>query len=130
RDRLLKQHGELEQRVLATGAASPDEAVNYLAASDLLLQPYGDGVSSRRTSLMAGLALGLPIVTTDGPLSEPLWHEHGAVALAPAGDDDAIVAATVVLLQETVRKRLGEKAHLFYQRNFSVEQLIRKLRSG
>ena len=119
-----------EPRILATGPLAPEDAVNSLAASDLLLQPYLDGVSSRRTSVMAGLALGLPIVTTEGPLSEPVWREGGAVALVPVADPDALVASSLVLLQqEAKRKQLGQAARLFYRRHFSVERVIHSLRS-
>ncbi len=130
RQQILKEHAMLEQRILATGPLAPEDAVNSLAASDLLLQPYIEGVSSRRTSVMAGLALGLPIVTTEGPLSEPVWREGGAVALVPALDPDALVASSLVLLQqEAKRKQLGHAAGLFYRRHFSVERVIHSLRS-
>ena len=36
----------------------------HVRACDVLAQPYPDGISSRRTSAMAGLALGVPVVTT------------------------------------------------------------------
>ena len=58
----------------------------YLAACDVLIQPFPDGISARRTSAMAGLALGLPIVTTQGQLTDSVWVASSAVALAPAGD--------------------------------------------
>jgi len=130
RQEILKEHAGLEPRILATGPLAPEDAVNSLAATDLLLQPYIDGVSSRRTSVMAGLALGLPIVTTEGPLSEPVWREGGAVALVPAAEPDALVASSLVLLQqEAKRKQLGQAASLFYRRHFSVERVIHSLRS-
>ncbi len=54
-----------------------------------MIQPYPDGISSRRTSAMAGLALGLPIVSTSGHLTETIWAEHAAVVLTPIGDHGA-----------------------------------------
>ena len=47
-----------------------------------LIQPYPDGVTSRRTSVMACLSQGRAVVTTAGRLTEPLWPASGAVALA------------------------------------------------
>jgi glycosyltransferase involved in cell wall biosynthesis len=130
RDRILRQHGGLDERIFATGPLPPEDAANWLTASDILLQPYVDGVSSRRTSAMAGLALGLPIVTTEGFLSEPVWREGDAVVLAPAGDKDALFASSAMLLrQENTRKRLRDAARSFYYRHFSVERVIRSLRS-
>ena len=73
----------LRGRLVAPGELPEPELAAHLAACDLLVQPYPDGVSGRRTSLMGGLALGIPVVTTEGALTEPLWRETGAVALAP-----------------------------------------------
>jgi glycosyltransferase involved in cell wall biosynthesis len=130
RDQVLKEYGVLEQRIFATGSLSHQDAANYLAASDMLLQPYIDGVSGRRGSIMAGLALGLPIVTTEGCLSEPVWREGGAVVLVPAGDDNALVGSSMVLLQrEAMRRQLGHAARLFYRRHFAIERVIQSLRS-
>ena len=44
-----------------------------------MLQPYPDGVSSRRTTVTSLLAHGCAVVTTRGPLTEGLWQESGAV---------------------------------------------------
>src|SRR5262249_50941916 len=52
RDQILKQYGELKQRIFATGSLSHEDAANCLAASDMLFQPYVDGISSRRGSVM------------------------------------------------------------------------------
>ena len=62
-----------------------------------------DGVTTRRTSVMAALANGVPIVSTAGALTEAVWRETGAVALAPASDARAIGAAVVALLQRSGR---------------------------
>src|SRR5262249_9147240 len=81
--RLEREHPALQGRLIAPGELDERTLVDFLASCDVLVQTYPDGASTRRTSLMAGLALGLPIVTTLGPLSEPLWQESGAVFLAP-----------------------------------------------
>jgi glycosyltransferase involved in cell wall biosynthesis len=130
RDHLLKENSELSDRIFATGTLCPQEAASCLAASDILLQPYVDGVSSRRGSVMAGLALGLPIVTTEGSFSETVWREGGAVVLAPAGDPDTLVAASLRLLRdEGTRKQLGPAARIFYDRHFSLERTVQRLRA-
>ena len=55
RERFAGEHPDLAGRVLATGDLSAEEVSAHLAACDLLLQPYPDGASCRRTSLMSGL---------------------------------------------------------------------------
>src|SRR5262249_59264800 len=85
-------HPGLVNRLHATGPLPADAVAGYLAACDLLLQPFPDGVSTRRTSVMAGLALGLPIVTSDGPATEPIWRKEPAVVLAPAASAAELLA--------------------------------------
>jgi hypothetical protein len=48
---------EHSSRVTATGVVSHVALASYVAACDVLVQPYPDGVSSRRTTAMAGLHL-------------------------------------------------------------------------
>src|SRR5205823_2453640 len=59
RDRFAGEHPDLVGRVTATGEVGLAEVAAHLSACDLLLQPFVDGASCRRTSLMSGLALGV-----------------------------------------------------------------------
>ncbi|MFH1923323.1 MAG: glycosyltransferase [Planctomycetota bacterium] len=120
----------LNGRVHATGELPPEQLAAYLAACDVLVQPYPDGVSSRRTTVMAGLALGLPIVTTEGFLTEPIWRETKAVELAPATSPDKLAASAEALLADPLRRvELGARAKSAYATAFAVERTIEKLRS-
>jgi hypothetical protein len=77
---------------------------------------------------MAGLALGLPLVTTRGRATEPVW-EHGLVALAPE-DPRALVATVERLLADPeARRRLGAAGRAGYQEHFTLEQTVRALRA-
>jgi glycosyltransferase involved in cell wall biosynthesis len=127
---LQQAHPELRGRLAAPGALPADEAAACLAACDLLVQPYPDGASSRRGSLMAGLALGLPIVTIEGSLTEPLWREAEAVSLAPAGPVETLAAVCENLLADPGRRaELAARARSLYQERFSLACLIRTLRA-
>ena len=68
---LLARHPEWRGRVHATGYLSPDLLDTHLTACDVLMQPYPDGITVRRTSAMAALARGRAVVTTTGHLAEP-----------------------------------------------------------
>ena len=48
------------------GYLGPDALSYHLQAADIAIQPYPDGADTRRTSLMACLANGVPTVTTRG----------------------------------------------------------------
>jgi glycosyltransferase involved in cell wall biosynthesis len=122
-DRLVAQHPSLSGRVHGTGALDRTTAAAALAAGDIALQPFPDGVTTRRTSVMAPLALGVPTVTSRGFLTENLWREAPSVALATASDAEAHVAATVSLLRDEVtRKQLGDLGRRFYADRFSIER--------
>jgi glycosyltransferase involved in cell wall biosynthesis len=131
RDALVRDFPDLESAVFAVGQiAAQDPALSlHLSACDLLLQPYPDGVTGRRTSIMAALAHGRATVTNTGPFTEPLWAENQPVALAPAGDTAAFVDAAARLIEDpAARAALGESARAFYRRFFDIEMSVAKLR--
>jgi glycosyltransferase involved in cell wall biosynthesis len=101
----------------------------HLQACDVMLQPYPDGVSARRTTVVAALAHGAAVVTNEGRLSEPLWRESLAVDLAPAPDPDQLAARTLALLREPVRRTaLGRRARRLYNQVFDVQHTIARIR--
>ncbi len=127
---LARAHPQLNGRVMAMDGVSNGELAAHLAACDMLVQPYPDGVTGRRTSLIAGLALGLPIVTTNGPLTETLWEKSEAVVLAAASSSTALVDAAEALLADGARRAmLGARAAALYRNQFAIEHTLRELRS-
>jgi glycosyltransferase involved in cell wall biosynthesis len=130
RDQLVREHPVIADDVHATGELSSADLANHLSACDLMFQPYIDGVSSRRTTIMAQLSLGLPVITTAGNLTEPLWAESRAVALTPAGDVRKMVEATSRLLNdEAERKRLAAAARSLYLNLFDIGHTVAALRA-
>ena len=128
RSALLARAPDLSSRLLATGYLPSGELSPHLAACDLLIQPYPDGASSRRSSLMAGISHGVPVVTTSGHLSESLWSESGAVAIAPAGDQSAFVNAAQRLIKSPEeRARLGAAGSRLYQQKFDWPLVVAAL---
>ena len=124
------RYPEQAESVTATGSLSDSDLATYVAACDLLIQPYPDGISSRRTSAMAGLSLGIPVVTTRGRLSELLWGESGGVRLSEVGRSQEMAAQVMELLRhEDTRRQLGEAGRALYERTFSVSRTIDALRS-
>ncbi len=117
-------------RVRASGELSAEDLSCHLQACDLLLQPYPDGASSRRTTLMAALAHGVPVVTTIGRLSETFWTESDAIAAVPAGDLPAMARAVSELVRAPERRRtLASAARGAYQARFSLTHVIDALRT-
>jgi glycosyltransferase involved in cell wall biosynthesis len=133
REGLIREYPELEDRIHAVGhvdAREPQLAA-YLGACDLLIQPYPDGVTSRRTTVMAALSHGRPTISTSGDLTEPFWQSSGALMLTPAGAHDAFVDSAVQSLDNTPeRLSLGESGQKFYTREFDIQHIVELLRAG
>lgn len=127
RDSLLQAHPALADRIVAPGRQPRSTLAEHVAACDVLVQPYPDGVSSRRTSAMAGLALGVPVVTNVGPMTEPVWAEREAVSIVD--DSDGWVPAVTALLEDDgARARLIERGQALYADRFDVSRTIGALR--
>lgn len=118
-------------RVLGTGALSREDMAAALRACDLVVQPYPDGVTTRRTSVMAALANGVATVTSSGALTEGVWSERRAVGLAAAGDAAALSAAVTRLLRNPdERAALAARGQRLYDEAFALECTISALLHG
>jgi glycosyltransferase involved in cell wall biosynthesis len=127
-ERILTERPMFRGRLMATGRASARDISLHLQACDLLLQPYPDGVTTRRTSVMAGLANGRAIITSEGPLTENIWRETGAVRLASS--IDALVTSARGLLSDTAaRASLEARASDTYASRFDLRHTIEALRA-
>lgn len=121
----LAPHPDWSDRVWAPGPLPADTVAEYLRACDLVLLPYPDGASSRRTSLMAALANGVPVVTTVGALSEPLWEAEQAVAIAAPQELATMVAK--LLNDPAARIALGRRGRELYERRFAIGHTVAAL---
>jgi glycosyltransferase involved in cell wall biosynthesis len=121
------QHPALINRVYASGALSDTALSQHLAACDLMLQPYPDGVSTRRTSFMNVLSHAVPVVSNTGHLSENFWDDSGSIVLA---ETEAFADACLRLLADpSSRAGLAQKGHALYLSRFDWPNVIAKLRA-
>ncbi len=128
--RLCRQDPSLARRIDGTGDISHGDVAAALRACDVVVQPYPDGVTTRRTSVMAALANGVATVSTAGALTEAVWQETGAVALAPASDARAIGAAVVALLCDPTRRAaLAAAGRRAYGERFAIDRTLAALLS-
>jgi glycosyltransferase involved in cell wall biosynthesis len=114
--------------VIAPGRLSDQELAAKLAASDIFLAPLIDGVTTRRTSVMAALQHGLPVVGTDGPLTDDdLRQASGALTLIPLGDVGRFAQAVVALAQDRSGRLACSRASLeLYETRFSWPVLAKR----
>ncbi len=101
----------LEARVRWTGPEPDHEVAADLNIVDVLLMPYVDGASTRRGTLMAGLANGCAIVTTEpqAPLPE-LAHGRDLLYVPPEDPEAAAQAVLQIADQPDLAARLRENA--------------------
>lgn len=131
RESLIERHPSLSSRLHATAYVAPEYLGNVIAACDLFLQPYPDGISSRRTSAMACLSHGKPVVTTRGHLTEALWSRDQAVALADVDDINGFAQLAVRLASdERARRLMGERARRLYDDTFALGRIVATLKAA
>jgi glycosyltransferase involved in cell wall biosynthesis len=121
----LRDHPGLAGRLTSTGACGLDEISRHLQACDLMIQPYPGGVAAKRGSFMAAIAHGVATVTTIGEVTDPIWPDSGAAALAPEGDAPGMVALAESLLADPAAcARLGARARAVYEDRCALDHTL------
>ena len=129
RESILRQNPALATRVVATGALSSEEVSVAISSCDVMAQPYPDGVTARRTSMMAALSHGRAIVTTHGPFTERIWQQSEASVLVRTSETSNFVLAISDLVKNEARRRRYEKAaRILYANRFDLRHTIEALR--
>lgn len=110
------------------GYLSAPEASRALQAADVLALPFFDGVSERRTTLMAGLVHGVAVATTWGHNTGRTLRQAGFLSMTPPRDAGAFAASVVELLRDDARRRrLAEAGHEAYRTDYSWEVVTERL---
>ena len=131
RDAVALARPDLVSRIVATGPLDAPEVSAHLAACDILLQPYEEGASANRASLIAALALGCAVVTNSGPETGPLWTTRRSVSFATSDDPAALASAVTRLLDDAaLRAALGADARVLHEELFAMSRGITRLRSS
>ncbi len=107
-------------QVRNSGPLAAEDLSVQLHASDLVLLPFTDGVSTRRTTMMAALAHGTPVLGLRGHNTDSILTEASeALVLTPVGDLAAFGHAAVELTSDPPRlKAIGEAGRALYESRF------------
>jgi glycosyltransferase involved in cell wall biosynthesis len=109
----LIDHHHLTDFVHRTGYVELPEVSANLLAADVVVMPYRDGVSFRRTTLIAALRHGCPVVSTF-PAETSLIPEIQPgenMLLAPPGDASALAETIAPLAEDmALREKLSQGA--------------------
>jgi len=119
--------------VISDGFLPAEEVSLRLSACDVFLAPFVDGVSTRRTTLMAALQHGIPTVGTAGFATDRvlLDAEGDGLLLTPTGDAAAFGGAVARLSRESaLARRLSRGGSALFAREFSWPVIARRLLDG
>ena len=129
RDNFVAYRSDLADRIYASGALPAADLSRHLQACDVMIQPYPDGITTRRGSAMMVLAHRVPLATNSGQLTENLWREHRAVHMTPAGNPAQLALHVNRLLNEREElKRLAAAGKELYEERFALRHTITALR--
>lgn len=120
----------LRERTMATGPLVDAELSAVVGASDVYVALFPDGASTRRTSLMLGLAHGVPTVSNAGELTDAMLRHSDALCLLNKTADGRLEPTpTKLCLDARLRNELGGRGRSFYQQYLSWETITEKYRT-
>jgi glycosyltransferase involved in cell wall biosynthesis len=119
-------------RIRTPGWLEEDELGAMLSAADVFLSPCVDGVSTRRTSLMAALQHQIAVVGTVTAGTDAVLREAAsAVRLAAVADVNGFAEATAALAEDgRERRRAGRAARRLYEEQFDWPVIAARLRGA
>jgi glycosyltransferase involved in cell wall biosynthesis len=126
----------LAGRVQWTGFVTDGEVSANLLAADCAVLPYREGASLRHGSLMAALAHGLPIISTQvpeevrraGPERQvfPLPQDGVSALLVPPDDPAQLAAAVAAAMTHPHLRACLAQAALNLSRQFTWDAIARR----
>jgi glycosyltransferase involved in cell wall biosynthesis len=115
----------LKRLFRALGYLPAAEVSVALQAVDVLALPFADGVAERRTTFMAGLDHGCPILTTLGPSTGPTLRQGDFFCGVGALHKERFVGELSRMLADgALRLGLGQAGRKVYQQRYAWPRLI------
>lgn len=106
--------------VLRPGHLTASRLSHHLQLSDLLLMPHELGISAKRTSLMAAIEHGVPIIGTKGYLTDQFLCQLPSIKLVDDSNykqfEQQVIAA---LAQLTTLKNAAKLSQAYYYKRLS-----------
>lgn len=110
-------------RVVFTGQVKSNEVCRYMAAFDIMVHPtYREGFGK---VLQEGLAMGLPIITTDVPGPSEVIEEGISGLLVPSKDSEALKTAMKKLMTDReLMNKFSENGRKRAEDNFERTKMV------
>jgi hypothetical protein len=119
-----------EMPVIRPGRLSAERLAAHVASADLLLTPFADGVSTRRTSFMVGLQQAVAVLGTSGRSTDSVLESAG-LELTEVGNPDEFAARASVLAEaDEHRARVAASGHMLYASRFTPDAIAARFLEG
>jgi glycosyltransferase involved in cell wall biosynthesis len=115
---LLKQLDGVPVELEVLGLLSNENVARSLSSCDVLLFVRGP-ISTRRSSAIAGIACGLPVIAAEGPETSSLIKDAGVAFYTPQKKGNLGEVLLHVLEDEHYRASLAQRSWIAQQRYFS-----------
>jgi len=122
---LQKRLGDTTIELHVLGLLSDEDVVRVLSASDVLLFVRGH-ISTRRSSAIAGIACGLPVIAFEGPETAAPITEAGLALYSPQRKGDLASVLLRILEDEHYRASLAQRSWVAQQQYFSWRAIARQ----
>jgi glycosyltransferase involved in cell wall biosynthesis len=109
---------DLPVELSVEGVVEPFQVVQKLSVCDVLLFVRGP-ISSRRSSAIAGIACGLPVIAYAGSATAAPITDAGVVLVSPDQSDDLNAVLVRVLSDATYRMDLAARSRVAYKTHFA-----------
>ena len=110
----------LQFPVIRPGFLNPVDLSHHLQLSDLLLMPHELGISAKRTSLMAALEHGIPVIGTQGYLTDSFFSHLPSLKLSPDRDYHSFASQVLQALNHLPDlKQATQTTQAYYQDHLS-----------
>ncbi|MFN9116024.1 MAG: glycosyltransferase, partial [Bacteroidota bacterium] len=110
--------------VIGLGRLSEVEISHWLQSSDIFLVPHECGLNAKRSTVMAALEHGLPIVGTSGYMTDRFWNELDGVTLVPVNDDSQWCESVAKLcVDPLLRQNKGYANSKYYYSHLTWEKI-------
>lgn len=122
-----------DTNIIADGPFPAEEVSRRIAAMDIYLAAYVDGISTRRGGLMAALQHGIATVGTRGPLTDAMLakEEDGSFLLAKVDVPTQFQAHVLRLAKDAAqREQIGQAGMLLYEREFTWTRIAKELNAA
>lgn len=117
-DELCKRLDGAGVDIQVLGLLSNEDVVRTMSNCDVLLFVRGP-ISTRRSSAIAGIACGLPVIAAEGPETSSLIKDAGVAFYSPQKKGDLGEVLLHVLEDEHYRASLAQRSWIAHQRHFS-----------